>query len=305
MIMESSSWPENLPSNRIKAIKELTQGKVLINRLQKMRDQPQMIESSLKLLDDTTAQILRMFENTISILNSNSTNSDKIPDHDTSFPNNLDDQKVEDSIESVKTLAPIKTKRGCYKRRKNSPIFTKVSANLIDDGYAWRKYGQKVILNSTHQRCTHKFEQGCQATKQVQKTDEEPSKYRVTYHGHHTCKNLQKSHEIILDSPNSKGNSVILSFDTNTINNRQQAGALPSSTKLKSEDGFRSLSTKCDKASSSDHDTTWNQVTPSSQVPLEYKWMMSFGLDHEDVVSSGVFSSTCSKNGYEIDDIFE
>ena len=36
-------------------------------------------------------------------------------------------------------------------------------------------------------RCTHRHAQGCLATKQVQKSDEDPTIFEVTYRGRHTC----------------------------------------------------------------------------------------------------------------------
>lgn len=61
-----------------------------------------------------------------------------------------------------------------------------------DDGHSWRKYGQKDILGAKHPRgyyrCTHRNSQGCTATKQVQRTDEDPTVFDVVYHGEHTCR---------------------------------------------------------------------------------------------------------------------
>ncbi|MCL7047891.1 hypothetical protein MKW94_026542 [Papaver nudicaule] len=61
----------------------------------------------------------------------------------------------------------------------------------LDDGYGWRKYGQKEILGASHPRgyfrCTHRNTQGCSAMKQVQRSDEDPSMFTVTYRGRHTC----------------------------------------------------------------------------------------------------------------------
>ncbi|KAI5405664.1 probable WRKY transcription factor 41 [Lathyrus oleraceus] len=61
----------------------------------------------------------------------------------------------------------------------------------LDDGYIWRKYGQKDILGATHPRgyyrCTHRNIQGCLATKQVQRSDEDPTIFEITYRGNHTC----------------------------------------------------------------------------------------------------------------------
>ncbi|XP_021754328.1 probable WRKY transcription factor 41 [Chenopodium quinoa] len=60
-----------------------------------------------------------------------------------------------------------------------------------EDGYSWRKYGQKDILGAKHPRsyyrCTYRNIQGCYATKQVQRDDEDPMQFKVTYKGTHTC----------------------------------------------------------------------------------------------------------------------
>ncbi|CAN6482749.1 unnamed protein product [Victoria cruziana] len=64
----------------------------------------------------------------------------------------------------------------------------------LDDGYSWRKYGQKDILGAKYPRgyyrCTHRHAQGCQATKQVQRSDHNPSVFDITYCGKHTCNQL-------------------------------------------------------------------------------------------------------------------
>ncbi|KAG8067556.1 hypothetical protein GUJ93_ZPchr0005g15334 [Zizania palustris] len=74
------------------------------------------------------------------------------------------------------------------------------------DGHQWRKYGQKNINNSNHQRsyyrCTYKLEQNCKATKTVQQLDSsagETMMYTVVYYGQHTCKsNNTASHDSLL-----------------------------------------------------------------------------------------------------------
>lgn len=61
----------------------------------------------------------------------------------------------------------------------------------LDDGYSWRKYGQKDILGAKHPRgyykCTYRQLQGCLATKQVQRSNDDPNIFNMTYHGSHTC----------------------------------------------------------------------------------------------------------------------
>nr|AHC54616.1 WRKY11 [Chrysanthemum x morifolium] len=249
-----------------------------------------------------------MFENTLSALNSSSIETSGIPTTgDTGSPRSWDDQKSEDSSESVKTLTPRKTKRGCYKRRNTSSACIKVTSTLIDDGYAWRKYGQKAILDAKHQRnyfrCTHRFDQGCQATKQVQKTNDEPPKYKTTYNGHHTCKYIQKVPQIILDSPNPRDNSILINFGTNTSTENTRAGPCFDSINQKPKDGLPSKVLKHEQDFSCDHYAPWDPIVGLLQIPSDPMSMLSSELDHEDMITSGVFSSTSSTNGYEMDDM--
>lgn len=61
----------------------------------------------------------------------------------------------------------------------------------VEDGFIWRKYGQKEILHSKHPRlyfrCTYRDDSGCPATRQVQMSEQDPSLYVITYFGEHTC----------------------------------------------------------------------------------------------------------------------
>ncbi|EOA13754.1 hypothetical protein CARUB_v10026841mg [Capsella rubella] len=60
------------------------------------------------------------------------------------------------------------------------------SNGLSDDGYKWRKYGQKSIKNSPNPRsyykCTNPI---CNAKKQVERSIDEPNTYIITYEGFH------------------------------------------------------------------------------------------------------------------------
>ncbi|XP_047975992.1 WRKY DNA-binding transcription factor 70-like [Salvia hispanica] len=110
---------------------------------------------------------------------------------------------------------PPKDRRGCYKRKRSSETTIKMSSDLCEDGHAWRKYGQKAILNAKHPRsyfrCTHKFDQGCQASKQVQQIQDDPPLYRTTYNGQHTCEKSPLNHHHILPTP--PDSSIIWSFN--------------------------------------------------------------------------------------------
>ncbi|GJN13957.1 hypothetical protein PR202_gb00720 [Eleusine coracana subsp. coracana] len=61
-----------------------------------------------------------------------------------------------------------------------------------DDGYEWRKYGEKRIsgtdFTKSYFRCTYKDDKGCLATKYVQQKDNsDPPEFQVTYSNDHTC----------------------------------------------------------------------------------------------------------------------
>lgn len=100
----------------------------------------------------------------------------------------------EDSDRDLKDQDP-----NAFKKRNTLPRWTKqirVTPGMgvegpLDDGYSWRKYGQKDILGALYPRgyyrCTHRNVQGCMATKQVQRSDEDPTIFEITYRGKHTC----------------------------------------------------------------------------------------------------------------------
>ncbi|XP_057978991.1 probable WRKY transcription factor 41 [Malania oleifera] len=85
------------------------------------------------------------------------------------------------------------------KRRKTAQQWTRRvrlcsgtgSEGPLDDGHSWRKYGQKDILGAKfprgYFRCSHRHARGCLATKQVQRLDEDPSVFEISYKGRHTC----------------------------------------------------------------------------------------------------------------------
>ncbi|RCV18273.1 hypothetical protein SETIT_3G287100v2 [Setaria italica] len=91
----------------------------------------------------------------------------------------------------------------CRRRAQNSSTVT-VTIKDIEDGHAWRKYGQKEIQNSKHPkayfRCTHKYDQQCAAQRQVQRCDDDPDAFRVTYIGVHTCRDPASVAPVVLHS---------------------------------------------------------------------------------------------------------
>ncbi|KAL6654608.1 hypothetical protein ACP70R_008073 [Stipagrostis hirtigluma subsp. patula] len=76
---------------------------------------------------------------------------------------------------------------------KHSSSWVNLTTAPYDDGYVWRKYGEKRINGTqfarNYFRCTYKYDKGCQATKHVQqKCNSDPPMFQVTYNNEHTCK---------------------------------------------------------------------------------------------------------------------
>ncbi|XP_039065433.1 probable WRKY transcription factor 75 [Hibiscus syriacus] len=82
-----------------------------------------------------------------------------------------------------------KTKKGGNKKtRKPRYAFqTRSQVDILDDGYRWRKYGQKDVKNNkfprSYYRCTH---QGCNVKKQVQRLTKDEGIVETTYEGMHS-----------------------------------------------------------------------------------------------------------------------
>ncbi|CAN6361263.1 unnamed protein product [Urochloa humidicola] len=61
----------------------------------------------------------------------------------------------------------------------------------VKDGFSWRKLEQMKLLGAkyprAYYRCRHHRSQGCLATKNQRRTDEDPTLFLVIYHGEHTC----------------------------------------------------------------------------------------------------------------------
>ncbi|KAG5008243.1 hypothetical protein AAZX31_09G233000 [Glycine max] len=92
-----------------------------------------------------------------------------------------------------------KRKGGRMKKTTRVPRFafqTRSADDILDDGYRWRKYGQKAVKNSTYPRsyyrCTHHT---CNVKKQVQRLSKDTSIVVTTYEGihNHPCEKLMET----------------------------------------------------------------------------------------------------------------
>ncbi|WJX72441.1 hypothetical protein P8452_56325 [Trifolium repens] len=120
--------------------------------------------------------------------------------------------------------------------RPKALTWEKDSSILIEDGYEWRKYGQKKIMNAkylrSYYRCSYKSEQDCAAMKQVQRIQEDPPLYRTTYYGHHNCKTSLSTSDVTLLEPNNTS-SMIINFN-DSFQTKEQFPSFSSSSFSKS-----------------------------------------------------------------------
>ncbi|VVB16819.1 unnamed protein product [Arabis nemorensis] len=163
-----------------KAVKAILYGHSCAMRLKMRLDDP-MADSGSVSSYDLAKSIVDCFSNAISVL------SDK--------PKSEDDQFSD--LSSMDSPPPHPQKKQSKKRKIDS---TNSSENwrddspdpLYDDGFLWRKYGQKSIKKSHHQRsyyrCSYNIDHNCEARKHEQKIKDNPPVYRTTYFGQHTCK---------------------------------------------------------------------------------------------------------------------
>ncbi|KAJ8483550.1 hypothetical protein OPV22_016035 [Ensete ventricosum] len=86
--------------------------------------------------------------------------------------------------------------RGKKVGRPRFAFQTKSPNDILDDGYRWRKYGQKAVKNSayprSYYRCTHHT---CNVKKQVQRLSKDTGIVVTTYEGihNHPCEKLMEA----------------------------------------------------------------------------------------------------------------
>ncbi|VFQ77512.1 unnamed protein product [Cuscuta campestris] len=109
-------------------------------------------------------------------------------------PSAVRDVDVSESSRGLSSSLQSQRRRREEKERFTVNVAAPQMGNLDlppDDGYTWRKYGQKDILGSSfpraYYRCTHQRLYDCPAKKQVQRVDDNPYIFKVTYRYRHTC----------------------------------------------------------------------------------------------------------------------
>lgn len=86
-------------------------------------------------------------------------------------------------------MSSMKMKKIKGRRKVREPRFcfkTMSEVDVLDDGYKWRKYGQKVVKNTQHPRSYYRCTQdNCRVKKRVERLAEDPRMVITTYEGRH------------------------------------------------------------------------------------------------------------------------
>ncbi|XP_027349032.1 WRKY transcription factor 23-like [Abrus precatorius] len=116
-------------------------------------------------------------------------NSSSISSASSEAVNDEQNKTVDQAHEQQKTKEQLKAKKTNQKRQREPrfAFMTKSEVDHLEDGYRWRKYGQKAVKNSpfprSYYRCTSA---SCNVKKRVERSFNDPSIVVTTYEGQHT-----------------------------------------------------------------------------------------------------------------------
>lgn len=100
------------------------------------------------------------------------------------------------------------------------------------DGFIWRKYGQKEINGyerpRLYYRCAHKQQQGCNATRRVQRTRDHPAAYEIAYYGEHTCKGAAVGDDAFRQGEGGAAPPAVVDFGSTSWGSTSPAGSVMS-----------------------------------------------------------------------------
>lgn len=119
---------------------------------------------------------------------------DQLDDEEDDDDGDGDDQKTTTNNNNKKQQLNLKgngkIKKGNQNKKQREPRFafmTKSEVDHLEDGYRWRKYGQKAVKNSpfprSYYRCTSA---SCGVKKRVERSCDDPTIVVTTYEGKHT-----------------------------------------------------------------------------------------------------------------------
>ncbi|KAG8368874.1 hypothetical protein BUALT_Bualt15G0092000 [Buddleja alternifolia] len=93
---------------------------------------------------------------------------------------------AEDGEESSKKEVKAKKKKEKKQKEPRFTFMTKSEVDHLEDGYRWRKYGQKAVKNSPNPRSYYRCTTGkCPVKKRLERSFIDPSIVITTYEGQH------------------------------------------------------------------------------------------------------------------------
>jgi len=88
---------------------------------------------------------------------------------------------------SIESKKPPRKKGQKRNREPRFAFMTKSDVDHLEDGYRWRKYGQKAVKNSPYPRSYYRCTNGkCSVKKRVERSSEDPGIVITTYEGQHS-----------------------------------------------------------------------------------------------------------------------
>ncbi|KAJ8773177.1 hypothetical protein K2173_028354 [Erythroxylum novogranatense] len=161
------------------------------------------------------------------------------------------------SLRTVQAQATRSKKKKSHQKR----VVERVPADkLSNDVWAWRKYGQKPIKGSPYPRNYYRCSssKGCGARKQVEKSNNEPNIFIVSYTGDHT--HPRPTHR------NSLAGSTRNKFPTPQKPLDKESEAPTSDKKAVCSSPSTSLSPTTPLSASMDHEATTNENINTTEV---------------------------------------
>ncbi|KAJ7959289.1 WRKY transcription factor [Quillaja saponaria] len=262
---------------------ELTQGRELARQLEIYLNVP---SSSVEAREFLVQKIKSAFEKALAMCGISVPVGEPEPSHPTGHPIPFSESPPSVSRSPRREESD---REGTSRKRETLPRWLKriqVSSAMglgdipPEDGYSWRKYGQKEILGSKYPRgyyrCIHKYIQGCRALKQVQRSNEDPTVLEIVYRGIHTCGH---GSSVFLPS----GSQEIQEPHRNTVSQQQQLQQQQSEEVLLNFWEGRGVP-------SENLDFPQHSLVPSLQFPST----SNIGADLNQVSSASLIDNYCS-----------
>ncbi|KAI7751364.1 hypothetical protein M8C21_023252, partial [Ambrosia artemisiifolia] len=122
-----------------------------------------------------------------SSISSSSNEPENVNDFDQDKNHVKSDDDQQNTTTTTNKQLKAKKKNPKKQREPRFAFMTKTEVDHLDDGYRWRKYGQKAVKNSpfprSYYRCTSA---SCRVKKMIERSSEDPWMVVTTYEGTHT-----------------------------------------------------------------------------------------------------------------------